>query len=144
LIAAQGRFVDGRDNPKAITYGPKKYGVFLTPGALGRMEGAPLIVTEAPIDALSLAAVGFPALALCGTSGPPWLHRAGAFRRVMLAFDADEAGDRAAHELAPDLETFGARCSRLRPEGGKDWNEILCTIGAPALCDWLALRVLVD
>jgi DNA primase len=144
LIAAQGRFIDNRNDPKTITRGPKSNGVFKTAGAFDLKDGAPLIIAEAPIDALSLAAAGFPALALCGTSGPIWLHRACAFRRVLLAFDADEAGDRAARELAPDLEAYGARCERLRPDGAKDWNEFLCSFGAPDLADWLAPRVLLD
>lgn len=102
-----------------------------------------LIVAEAPLDALSLAEAGYPAVALCGTDEPAWLHRICAFRRVLLAFDADEAGDRAGERLAPLLSSFGAKCERLRPEGGKDWNEVL-QAGREALGDWLALRVLTE
>jgi DNA primase len=92
-----------------------------------------LVVTEAPLDALSLAAVGVPALALCGTHAPAWLPLVAAFRRVALAFDADGAGDQAAALLGPLLRSFGARPERWRPEGGKDWNELLTRQGSQRL-----------
>ncbi len=105
-----------------------------------------LIVCEAPIDALSLATCGFPALALIGCTAPKILHRLTAFRRVLLATDADEAGDKAAQVLADILSPFGARperCERLRPEGGKDWNQLLQDLGRANLSDWLAKRILM-
>lgn len=121
LTAATGRHLDGGD-PKAHTVGPKARTVFATPGA---REGTPLVITEAPIDALSLAACGVPAVALCGTSWPDWLPGTCVFRRVALAFDADDAGDKAAEKLRPLLESFGAKVERWRPDGCKDWNEAL-------------------
>jgi hypothetical protein len=157
LVAATGRYIDGRDNPKTRIAGHKRDGVFMAPVQAqstltpGRRVFAPfdkdvpaIIVTEAPLDALSIAAAGFPTIALCGTTGPSWLHLVCGFRRVLLAFDADDAGDRAAATLAGALATYGASCERLRPEGGKDWAEIICTSGAAALSDWLAVRVLLD
>ncbi len=157
LVAAQGRYMDGQGDPKARTGGPKSGGVFAASSQLGQPgapriygpfdEAAPaIIITEAPIDALSLAACGFPALALCGTSGPAWLNRACGLKRVLLAFDADDnhAGDGAAAALLATLTPYTARCERLRPEGGKDWNERLQAVGAPALADWLAVRGLLD
>lgn len=141
LRGAHARYVDGRDKPKARTLGDKRLALFATHNALNP-ELPALIVTEAPLDALSLAEAGYPAVALCGTDEPAWLHRICAFRRVLLAFDADEAGDRAGEKLAPMLGSFGAKCERLRPEGGKDWNEVLQN-GRESLGDWLALRVLV-
>jgi predicted RNA-binding Zn-ribbon protein involved in translation (DUF1610 family) len=152
LVAATGRYIDGRDNPKTRIAGHKRDGVFMAPVPLqsGRTvqpfdKDAPaIIVTEAPLDALSLAAAGFPSIALCGTTGPAWLHLACGFRRVLLAFDGDEPGDTAAAALAGALATYGASCERLRPENVKDWNQLLCTSGAAALSDWLAPRVLLD
>lgn len=142
LVGAQGRYVDGRDKPKARTLGDKRVSLFSSQGAL-RPDLPALIVTEAPLDALSLAEAGYPAVALCGTQAPTWLHRVGAFRRVLLAFDADDAGDVAAEKLGPLLCSFGARCERLRPEGAKDWNEMLQGSGRDALADFLAARVLL-
>jgi DNA primase len=99
-------------------------------------------LVEAPIDALSLAMCGFPSLALCGTSGPSWLHLACGLRRVALAFDADEAGDAAAIAIGAQIAPFGARCQRLRPEGFKDWNEWLMERGTEELEIFLAERLL--
>ena len=140
LRGAHARYIDGRDRPKARTLGDKCHSLFATPGAFDARLPA-LIVTEAPLDALSLAEAGYPALAVCGTQAPHWMHRAGAFRRVLLAFDADDAGDRAAETLTPELTSFGARCERLRPDGFKDWNEAL-QAGRDVLADWLALQIL--
>ncbi len=143
LQGAHGRYVDGRERPKARTLGDKQSSLFLTRDALCPLLPA-LLVTEAPLDALSLAEAGYPAVALCGTQAPTWFHRLCAFRRVLLAFDADEAGDCAGDKLAPLLGSFGARCERLRPDGAKDWNEMLQAAGRDALADWLAERVLVE
>jgi len=149
VIAAQGRHVQG-DGKR--TGGPRRLGAFFAPwlAASGRAFGpldaqAPaVIVCEAPIDALSIATAGFPALALCGCDAPEWLHRACAFKRVLLATDADEAGDAAAQVLDGLLSSYGARCARLRPENGKDWNAVLQVLGAAALAAWLTERVLID
>ena len=147
LRAVHARYVDGRLCPKARTLGDKRQSLFATHGAFSPLVPA-LIVTEAPLDALSLASCGYPAVAVCGTEPPTWLHRAAAFRRVLLAFDADEAGERAAAKLAPVLKSFGARCERLAPDddlgGAKDWNEALQTQGRDNLADWLAARVLAE
>ena len=143
-----GRYINANANPKTRIAGTKRDGVFCAPFQFssGRIvqpfdKDAPaVIVTEAPIDALSLATAGYPALALCGTSGAAWLHLACGLKRVLLAFDADEAGDNAATILAAILAPYGARCERLRPEGGKDWNEVLQCDGR--LTDWLAHKIL--
>ncbi|HEX9998326.1 MAG TPA: toprim domain-containing protein [Abditibacterium sp.] len=146
VVAAQGRAIRG--NAK-LTAGPKKDGAFFAPVQTqsGRVF-APLdadlpaiILTEAPIDALSLAKCGFPALALCGTNGPRWLHLVCGLRRVILAFDADEAGERAYGEIQRQMAPFGARCERLRPQGAKDWNEWLQNEGADTLSDFLVVSM---
>ena len=126
LVAAQGREIGGVGK---FSLGPKSQGIFATAGA---RDAKRLVIVEAPIDALSLVVAGYPAIALCGTSGPVWLPNFCYRRRVLLAFDADEpnaegkrAGDDAAAILTPKLESFGATVTRLRPKNGKDWNEIL-------------------
>ncbi len=132
LVAVQGRAVRGHAK---ITHGPKKEGAFFAPVLFnGEQSFDPLdakapaiILTEAPIDALSVATCGFPALALCGTSGPSWLHLACGLRRVLLAFDADDPGDRAARHIEHLLHPYGVNCERLQPQGFKDWNEWLCS-----------------
>jgi predicted RNA-binding Zn-ribbon protein involved in translation (DUF1610 family) len=149
LIAANGRYLDGRDNPKTRTAGEKSHGLFCAPAvvngttfeALDKRLPA-IILTEAPIDALSLAACGWPAVAFVGTSPPVWLQRACGLRRVLCAFDDDESGETAAHTVTALLAAYGARCERLRPGGAKDWNELLLKIGADALNDFISGQVL--
>jgi hypothetical protein len=130
LVAMQGRHIDGRTDPKAHDLGPKGAGVFATPGAF---EASTLIIVEGPICALSVAAAGKSAIALCGTSAPAWLIKKLAFRRVAVAFDADAAGDAAAPRLIGDLRSFGAHVERWRPTGVKDWNDLLLLHGADVL-----------
>lgn len=125
LKAAQGRFV-GNVEPKAITAGPVTQGVYASPDA---WEQGWIILTEAPLDAISLWYCGFPALALCGVAERSWLWPRCLFRRVALAFDADEGGDQASANWRRDLSAYGASCLRLRPEGAKDWNEMLQKCG---------------
>ena len=127
IVALAGRALrdGGLDKPAS---GPKKAGGFWA-GALGfgALDAAlpAIILCEAPFDALSLAMAGYPALALGGTNAPSWLHQKCAFRRVLLAFDADLAGDAAAEKIGAHLASFGATCYRLRPQNAKDWNELL-------------------
>lgn len=124
LTAAQGRYIDGRNDPKTRSAGEIARGVFACAGA---WDADIIVLTEAPLDALSLAVCDVPALALCGKDLRPWLLPRLAFRRVLVALDADEAGDQAAAEWLSALRRFGADARRLRPEGGKDWNELLST-----------------
>lgn len=108
------------------TVGSKAGAVFATADAL---TSPTVAITEAPIDALSLAGAGLPALAACGLDRPARplvsLLRQTA-RLVCLAFDADEAGEQAAACWRDTLEAYGIRTARiLPPEGAKDWNEAL-------------------
>lgn len=148
VVAAQARAIFGSAK---LTAGPKKEGVFFAPVRMASGKTfAPfdrntpgIVITEAPLDALSLATAGFPAIALCGTSGPSWLHIACGLQRVFLALDADEAGDRAAVELEILLSPFGAQCTRLRPRDAKDWNEMLLQIGPSLLDEFLISQLLL-
>ncbi len=130
-VAVIGRYVDGRDDPKGRDAGKKSHGVFAAPGA--RSTTGRLVITEAPIDALSLAVAGVPAIALGGTSWPDWLPSACALRPVVLALDADKAGDDGCTRLTAALQAYGATIERWRPSGGKDWNELLTSLGTDRL-----------
>lgn len=140
VVALSGRALrdGGIDKPAS---GPKKAGAFwakaLGFNALDAMLPA-VILCEAPFDALSLAMAGYPALAIGGTVAPTWLHQRCAFRRVLLAFDADIAGDTAALKIGTYLASFGALCVRLRPQGAKDWNELSQLGGIEAIEDLVA------
>ena len=58
---ASGRYFHANADPKTRIAGTKRNGLFATSGA---RSSETIIVTEAPIDALSLASVGFAAVAL--------------------------------------------------------------------------------
>jgi len=129
IVAAQGRFIDSVAGPKTLSRGAVRAGVFATAGALDRRLGASAVaIVEAPIDALSLAVSELPAIALCGaTVRPPWLRRELAYADIVLALDADRAGDAAAAEIARWLDV-GTRSRRLElPAGFKDTNALLVT-----------------
>jgi hypothetical protein len=81
-------------------------------------------------------------VALCGTTLRPWLLPACARRFVFLAFDADDAGDKAYQEWKAALRPVGADVWRMKPEAGaKDWNELLLAEGADALRAALEMQI---
>jgi Toprim-like len=151
-VAASGRYLDRRQ-PKTRVAGDRQLGAFATPGAWERtVEGVgqpgALVLVEGPCDALALAECDVPAVALVGTAAPAWLRAAAAFRRVVVALDADGAGDAASAVLLRELAPFARSVERVRPSaesagvGGKDWNDALLADYA-GLCDALAGRGLL-
>lgn len=119
--------------------------LFRLPG--GTTPPTRLVVVEAPIDALSLAALEGPwadtlYLATAGGMGPATIvaleallaERAGnPDARLVAATDADLAGDRHAGFLAELAKAAGVSSARLRPPRGlKDWNDLLMRAEARA------------
>ena len=168
LVAVQGRRIDNRARPKAITVGPKSTGVFAAvgvpaaasgaasggrvrfgpggvlnadTGAVGAWKAEPVVLVEGPIDALSLAVAGYPALALMGGDMHQWLGWACGGRRVLVASDGDEAGELAASSWSQILGSRGAHVARLRPPDGRDWNDLLREDGAEALGRYVSERI---
>lgn len=142
LVAGEGRHTDGRADPKTHTVGEKGAGVFLAmPGALDA-EG--VTVCEGPITALSIAAAGYPALALCGQKAPAWLARRLALRTVLIAFDeGEERTEEKAAALAAGFVRYGVKVFRLRcPAAVGDWNDYLMGYGRDAVDRELAGAVL--
>jgi len=103
-----------------------------------------LAVTEAPIDALSLAAIEGPRpdtlyLATGGGMGPGTIH---AIERLLAdsatlpdalfvsATDANKAGERYASQHAAMAAAAGIPFARLTPAVGEDWNDVLTGRGA--------------
>ena len=98
-----------------------------------------LAVTEAPIDALSLAAIDGRGtdtiyVATGGGIGPGTVSALqDAIRaiadapgaRLLAATDANRAGDRHAERLVEIATEVGIAVERLRPIGATDWNDIL-------------------
>lgn len=134
-VALHGRAIDKPGDwwyRKKQTKGPMSLGVFYTPGALDDVPG-PIAIIEAPIDALSLAEAGMPAIATCGTRNPPaWVIKRIAMtsKIVYLAHDNDAAGDAAAEQTG--LSLYLVEQHRLRPRL-KDWNADLVNDGLDTL-----------
>lgn len=105
---------------------------------LGRPDALRLCVTEASIDAMSLAAIEeLRSDTLYLSTGGGWspatleairllVSRPGA--HLVAATDANEQGDIYAARLASLAADAGCRAERLRPESD-DWNAILQTAG---------------
>ena len=101
--------------------------------AMERAAGKALFVTEGIFDALSLEELGFPAVALCGAANTGKLvQKIDEYvpvawpERVILAGDADAAGQGMNEKLWEQLTARGIACAVLAlPDGCKDVNEAL-------------------
>ncbi len=133
-VALHGRHTDS-GSPKCRTRGSLAGGVVWIPNVNAASDAPELALCEGPLDAMALHNTTCTAsVALCGTTLRPWLIDNLEGRRVLLAFDADEAGDRAACEWAEKLRKAGAEPFRLRPPA-KDWAEALETYGKERIRD---------
>lgn len=126
LVAVSGRFIKERSALKTMTGGTKSLGVFSTAGAL---KSRVIAIVEGPMDALSLAFCHLPSVAMMGTNWPEWLPEAIASKQVLIATDADTAGDDVAGRLVKALAADTLHPLRLRPPIGKDWNDVLRQLG---------------
>jgi DNA primase catalytic core len=105
--------------------GPHR-GLWNWPGIAG--SGGEVILTEALLDAMTFWCAGWRNVtAAYGTEGLTAEHLA-AFarhevRRVLIAFDRDEAGDRGAAKVAEMLRDAGIECCRIEFPRGMDANE---------------------
>lgn len=93
--------------------------------------GGEVIVTESLLDAMSLWVAGFRNVtATYGTEGFTEDHldafRRHEVRRVLIAYDRDPAGDKAAVLLAVRLTAKGMDCFRVQLPQGQDPNDFLC------------------
>ena len=104
--------------------GPHR-GVFNEAGLVGQEE---VILCEALLDALTFWCAGYRNVTSAyGVEGftdeiLAALHRHG-IRRVLIAYDADEPGNRAAEALAAKLMAEGFECYRCRFPKGMDANQ---------------------
>ena len=117
-----------RKNPRYQASGQ----VFVTLDALN----APRIaIVEAPIDALSLATCGIPAIATIGTSFPDWLTKEiGPNKVIYFGYDNDDAGEKGVKAVDPKKLGEVGTPTRLRPpKGCKDWNDALQELGTERL-----------
>jgi DNA primase len=92
-----------------------------------------VILCEALIDALTFWCAGFPNVtAAYGVNGFTSDHleafKAYGTERVLIAYDRDEAGDRAAEELGRRLGQEGITSFRVRFPHGMDANDYACKV----------------
>ena len=128
VVGAYGRKVSQHLRPGTPKHlylpGPHR-GVFNREGLESQAE---VILCEALIDALTFWAAGYHNVTSCyGVNGMTdellaALKACGA-QRILIAFDRDEPGDRAAGELAKKLTGEGLECFRLQFPKGMDANE---------------------
>ncbi len=125
LVNLYGRAV-GEDVPKGLKHDhlPGAKGCF-NARALAEGDG-PLFVTEGPFDALALMAAGYPrTVAIFGVGGWRW-DWAREIIELVLALDADQAGQEGWRELARGARLRGKRVWVLPSEaygGYKDASE---------------------
>ncbi len=109
------------------------------------LDGEEVILCEALLDALTFVAAGFPnATSIYGTEGFTGelleeMNRR-KVRRVKLAYDADEAGERAAARDAEKLRAVGIEVCRIKFPWGMDVNEYARKVSPAAQ----SLRLLVN
>ncbi|MBK9374070.1 MAG: toprim domain-containing protein [Holophagales bacterium] len=124
--------------------GPHR-GVFNVEALVSSKE---VILCEALIDALTFWCAGFRNVtASYGVEGFTHDHLA-AFKaygteHVLIAYDRDDAGDKAAESLAKKLTAEGIGCSRVQFPKGMDANEYALKVQPPAKALGLLLRTAV-
>jgi hypothetical protein len=113
--------------------------------ALQRGEG-PLFICEGAFDALSLIAAGYSrTVAIFGVDGWRWAW-VGTISQLVIALDADAAGERGWRKLAREGCLRGKRVAYLPPTaygGSKDVNQAWVA-GLLAVGSWPAEPVMVD
>jgi DNA primase catalytic core len=126
-VGLYGRDISGQSEVAHIYLAGEHRAVWNSAAAAAHPDE--LIVTEAIFDALAIFAAGKRnVIAAYGAGGWTPHHDAlierAEVRKLVLAFDADDAGERAARELAAALAARGVRVHRVRwPAGVKDAND---------------------
>lgn len=114
--------------PKHLYLPGPHAGVFNEAGLIGGGQGGEVILCEALIDALTFWCAGYRHVTSSfGVEGftddiVAALKRHGV-RRVLIAYDRDEAGDRGAAKVAAQLMGEGFECWRIEFPRGMDANE---------------------
>jgi len=108
------------------TLGQKRTAWFSTGALLSQAKR--IVVTEAPIDVLSFETLGLSAEgdAILSTAGRADTEQLVALGRpLLLAQDADDAGEQQAQAFASAALLSGLSAVRRKPTRGKDWNEVI-------------------
>jgi DNA primase len=109
--------------------GPHR-GVWNERALVGQSE---VILTEALIDTMTFWCAGYRNVtAAYGVEGLTDDHLAAfkrcGVKRVLIAFDRDDAGERGAHKVAERLMAEGLECYRIQFPKGMDANEYACKV----------------
>jgi len=110
------------------------------------LDGQPeIILCESLIDALTFIAAGFDnvttSYGINGfTDGILAALKASGARRILIAYDADQAGNQAAEKLAEKLTAEGFDCFRLNFPRGMDANEYALKVQPPLKSLGLVIR----
>lgn len=116
--------------PKAIRYGHVKWPWWWKEGE----SVSTIFIVEGVIDLLSMVEIGLKkgeaVIGIPGTSSwkSEWFsaaRKAHPDARFIIALDADEAGQQAAHGIHEVLEAIGASVTERIPAEGHDWNDFL-------------------
>jgi DNA primase len=96
-----------------------------------------VILAESLVDALTFWCAGFRHVTACYGAGGFTADHERAFaghgvRRVLIAFDRDGAGDKAAKALAGELAAKGIECFRVEFPAGADANDVAVAAKHPA------------
>ena len=137
VIAFSGRDVGGQDNRKYVNSSDtpafqKRKNLFALNFAKNHCADQ-LILCEGNIDVVSLHAAGFEnAVASLGTALTDEQARVLAkyTKQVILAYDSDEAGQRAAHRAMGIFAKVGLDVRILQMQGAKDPDEYIKKFGA--------------
>lgn len=137
VIAFSGRDVGGQDNRKYVNSSDtpafqKRRNLFALNFAKNHCAEQ-LILCEGNIDVVSLHAAGFEnAVASLGTALTDEQARilAKYTKQVVLAYDSDEAGQRAAHRAMGIFAKVGLDVRILQMQGAKDPDEFIKKFGA--------------
>ena len=142
IVAVNARFLNpdrDTDGEKQRSAGKPSWGAF---GVRGAVEPDEVLVAEAPIDALSLAVAGFPALATCGASNLRHFPKLFDGKTIICAFDLDSNPNTQStirKNMARLKDGHAGRVVWLKPPGNglKDWNDVLRQYGHTGLAFYL-------
>ena len=102
--------------------------------------GQPLVLTEGEFDALTAWQLGWGKLSVASIGSASnqrinlrWHGKLLAAPRLLVCMDADEAGEKAAIEIA----TLSRAVKIIQVPTGKDMNEFHCIANGPVAYDWL-------
>jgi DNA primase len=138
-----GRKIGEKVDGPAHLYLPGPHrGVWNAQGLQGQAE---VILTEALIDAMTFWCAGFHNVtAAYGVEGFTDDHLATfqrcGVRRVLIAFDRDDAGERGTAKVVERLTAAGLECLRIQFPKGMDANEYACKVRPAAKSLGLLIR----